>query len=86
MCVFYASHSEREIVQLVAAHPKKGETHKTVNSCHSLGCTRGNGSIIYFTDLCKPIKRHLYGRKRHQFTSYPAAKHPKHNKFAITDM
>ena len=26
------------------------------------------------------------GRKKHSFAGYPAVKHPKHNKFAITDM
>ena len=33
-------------------------------------------SIIYFTDLCKPIKTYIYARKKHPFAIYPAAKHP----------
>ena len=37
---------------------------------------RGNESIIYFTDLCKPIETYIYARKKHPFASYPAAKHP----------
>ena len=39
-----------------------------------------------FTDLCKPIKTYIYARKKHPFASYPAAKHPKHSKFVITDI
>ena len=58
----------------------------TLNSCRSLDCARGNEPIIYFTDLCKPIETYIYVRKKHPFASYPAAKHPKHSKFAITDM
>ena len=46
------------------------------NSCRSLDYARGNESIIYFTDLCKPIETYIYARKKHPFTSYPAAKHP----------
>ena len=38
------------------------------------------------SDLCKLIEIQIYGRKKHPFTGYPAAKHPKHSKFAITDM
>ena len=30
--------------------------------------------------------RNIYARKKHPFTGYPAAKHPKHNKLAVTDM
>ena len=29
---------------------------------------------------------YIYARKQHPFTSYPAAKRPKHSKFAITNM
>ena len=32
------------------------------------------------------IEIQIYGRKKHPFTGYPAAKHSKHGKFAITDM
>ena len=35
-----------------------------------------NESIIYFTDLCKPIETCIYARKKHSFASYPSAKHP----------
>ena len=28
----------------------------------------------------------IYGRRKRPFTGYPEAKHPKHNKFAITDI
>ena len=44
----------------------KSET-LTSNSFRSLDYARGNESIIYFTDLCKP---------KNTFASYPAAKHP----------
>ena len=36
--------------------------------------------------LCKLIEIHIYARKKHPFTCYPAAKHPKHSEFAIADM
>ena len=49
----------------------------TLNSCLSLD---------YFTDLCKPIETYIYARKKHPFASYPAAKHPKHSKFTVTDI
>ena len=50
---------------------------QTLSSCHSLGYARGNKSIIFFNDLCKPIEIYIYARKKHPFTSYPAGKHPK---------
>ena len=37
-------------------------------------------------DLCKPIETYIDARKKHPFASYPTAKHPKHSKFAITDI
>ena len=58
----------------------------TLNSCHSLDHARNNESIIYFNDLCKTIEIYIYARKKLPFTSYLAAMHPKHRKFAITDM
>ena len=58
----------------------------TLNSCSSLEYARSNEAIIYFNDLCKPIELYIYVRKKHTFTSYPAAKHPKHSKFTITNM
>ena len=42
-----------------------------------LGDARGNKSIIFFNDLCKPIEIYIYARKKHPFTNYPAAQHPK---------
>ena len=36
--------------------------------------------------LAFTIISRIYARKKHPFTSYPAAKHTKHSKFAITDM
>ena len=57
-----------------------------INSCRSLDYARGNESIIYFTDLYKPIETYIYARKKRPFASYPAAMHPKHSKFAITDI
>ena len=46
------------------------------NSFCSFHSANGNESIIYFTDLCKPIETYIYARKKHPFTSYSAAKHP----------
>ena len=45
------------------------------NSFRSFDYARGNESIFYFTDLCKPIETYIYARKKHPFASYPAAKH-----------
>ena len=59
---------------------------QTLNSFRSLEYARDNKSITFFYDLCKPIEMYIYARKKHPFNSYPAAKHPRHSKFAITDM
>ena len=91
-CVFNFSRSKCQITRLVVAHANKtpmgneqartqsrffqSET-LTLNSCLSLD---------YFTDLCKPIETYIYARKKHPFASYPAAKHPKHSKFTVTDI
>ena len=48
----------------------------TLNSFRGLDYARCNESIIYFTDLCKPIETYVYARKKYPFASYPAAKHP----------
>ena len=56
-------------------HFFRSET-QTINPCHSLGYARGNESIVIFNDLWKPIKTHIYARKKNPFESYPAAKHP----------
>ena len=42
--------------------------------------------LYFFNDLGKPIKIYIYVRKNVPFTSYPAAKHSKHNKLAVTDI
>ena len=56
----------------------------TLNSCHSLDYARGNESIIYFTNLSKPIeKTYIYAKKKHSFVSYPAAKHPNAANFRL---
>ena len=41
---------------------------------------------ILSNDLCKLIEIQIYGRKKHPFTGYPAAKHQKHSKFAIANI
>ena len=41
---------------------------------------------IFFNNLHKPIKTSIYARKKYPFTSYAAAKHPKHNKLAIANL
>ena len=46
------------------------------NSFRSFNYARGNESIIYFTDLYKPIETYIYVRKKHPLASNPAAKHP----------
>ena len=53
---------------------------QTLNPRHSLDYA------LYFNDLCTPIEIYIYARKKYPFTSSPAAKHPKHCKFAIKDM
>ena len=58
----------------------------TLNSSRSLDYERGNESIFHFTDLFKPIETYIYAKKKYPFASYPAAKHTKHSKFAITDI
>ena len=41
--------------------------------------------MIYFNDLCPPIEIYIYAMKKPPFSCCPAAKHPKHNKLAVTD-
>ena len=55
---------------------------QTLNSCRSLSCARDNESIIYVP----MIETYINDRKKPQFSSYPAANHTKHSKFAITDI
>ena len=42
--------------------------------------------FLYFNDLRKPTEVYIYARNKRPFTSYPAAKHQKHSKFAITNV
>ena len=55
----------------------KYETRIAVFTMHAVT------SILYFF---KPIEIYIYAWEMHPFTSYPTAKHPKHDKFVITDM
>ena len=49
----------------------------TLNSFRSFHYARGNKSIIYFIDLCKPIETYIYAKKKNLFASYSATKHSK---------
>ena len=54
------------------------------NSFCSFDYAHGNESIIYFTDLCKPIKpTSLLGKKKHLQV---CSKAHKRNKLAVTDI
>ena len=88
MCVFYAGHFKHQVVRLVVAHGNKKSRwekkdseysdafeNEPLNSCRSLGYARSNKSISVFNYLCKPMELYIYVRKKHPFTSYPAAKH-----------
>ena len=46
-------------------------TPVAVLTMHAITCF-----IYYFNDLRKLIEIYIYARKKHPFTSYPAAKHP----------
>ena len=63
------------------------ETHKHLTSM-TVFTVHAKTSLLYIlsNDLCKLIETYIYARKKHPFTGYPAVKHPKHGKFAITDM
>ena len=90
-CLNY-NRSKRQMARLFVVHintKRRRETNKhghcsvfphseslSSNSFRSFEYARGNESIIYFTDLCKPIETYIYARKKHPFASYPAAKHP----------
>ena len=44
-------------------------------------------SLFYtFQRSIRLIEIYVYARKKHSSSGYPAAKHPKHSKFAITDI
>ena len=62
---------------------------QTLNSNRSLDYARDNESIIYFNVYAtqqKYTSMLVCYRKKHPFTSYSSAKHPKHSKIAITNM
>ena len=53
----------------------------------SFDCACGNESIIYTFQRSTRANRNInIWKEKRKFTGYPAAKHPKHSKFAITDM
>ena len=57
------------------------------NFYRSLDCARKKTSLFYtFQRSIKLIEIYVYARKKHPSSGYPAAKHPKHSKFAITDI
>ena len=99
MCVFNSSRTKRWVFLLVAAHanktwryePNKYEDgdpfpkHKHLTPVTVLAMHMAASQYI-FKNLCKPIAIYIYARKQHPFTSYPTAKHPKHNKLAVTDI
>ena len=58
----------------------------TLNFYRSLDYACGSESIIFSSNLCKPIEIYTYVKQMRPFTRYLAAKHPKHCKFDITDM
>ena len=59
----------------------------TFNFYRSLHCAHKNESIIYLPTIyaSQQYYKSMAGKKR-LFTGYPAAKHPKHSEFAITDI
>ena len=62
------------------------ETHKHLSSTAVLTVLATRVYYILSNDLCKLIEIKIYGRKKHPFTGYPAVKHSKHRKFAITNI
>ena len=46
---------------------------RTLISCRSLDYACSNESIILIMDIRKPIEIYIYAKKKHSFTSYPAA-------------
>ena len=45
-----------------------------------------NQSIVYVTIIYANQKeKYIYGSKKHPYTRYPAAKHPKHSKLSFTN-
>ena len=45
-------------------------------------------SLLYMFNLCRPIEKCIYIMlvEKPRITRCPAAKHPKHNKLAVTDI
>ena len=54
----------------------------TPNSFRGLDYARGNESIIYFIDLCKPTETYIYARKK---TPLQVIIAPKHTHFCLRD-
>ena len=54
----------------------RGET-QTLNFYRGLEYARSKKFVIFFNNQCNPIEICIYARKKHLFTSYPAAKHLK---------
>ena len=78
MCVFYASRFRGYIERLVATH-----LNKTVTVAHEENDAFTKLSIDMATQsqaLSVHTLTSLSNKSKHSFTSYPAAKHPKHKK------
>ena len=62
------------------------KTHKHLTAVVVFTVRVKRVNYILSNDFCKPLERYVYARKKHPSSGYPAAKHPKHSKFAITDI
>ena len=49
-------------------------------------CARSNESIMFFTDLCKPIETYIYARKKAPICMLSRSKAPKRSKLTVADM
>ena len=76
VCLLITVVLNAELTRIIAAHANK----KTV------GNGKAQVNYILSNDLCKPLEIYVYVIKKHPSSGYPAAKHPKHSKFAITDI
>ena len=59
---------------------------QALDSFRSLGYARGNESIIYFADLCKPIEIYIYARKKAPICKLFRSKALKRRKLSVTDI
>ena len=62
------------------------EAHKNLAAIAVLAVCIKTSQYILSNNLCKPLEIYDYARKKHPSSDYPAVNHPKHSKFAITDM